>query len=83
LFDRGTVQALAGRFVRLLQTVTADPDLLVSQIEVADPEERDGILHGMKTGGSQIAPDEDEQRSVPRRRRLSWRSGRTSRGTNG
>jgi hypothetical protein len=80
LFDHGTVQALAGRFARVLEQVTADPDLPVSQADTLTSAERDGSLQ-TKTGRFQLAPGEDEQRSVPRRRRLSWRSGKTGRGT--
>jgi hypothetical protein len=82
LFDRGTVQALAGRFVRLLEEVAADADLPVGQAGVVTGEER-GLLLGEWNGAVRDVPGEDEQRSMPRRRRLSWRSGRTSRGTNG
>ena len=61
LFDRGTVQALAGRFTRVLEAVTADPDLPLSQIDILT----------------------DERSPAPRRRGLSWRPGKASRGAGG
>jgi Condensation domain len=61
LFDRGTVQALAGRLTRVLEAVTADPDLPISQIDILT----------------------DEGSPAPRRRGLSWRPGKASRGAGG
>ncbi|WP_162625094.1 non-ribosomal peptide synthetase [Streptomyces cadmiisoli] len=44
LFDRETVETLAERFVRVLDTVTANPLQHVNAIEVLDPAEREQIL---------------------------------------
>ncbi|MEV0932503.1 amino acid adenylation domain-containing protein [Streptomyces phaeochromogenes] len=44
LFDRETVETLAERFVRVLDTVTANPDQHIDAIEVLDPAERERIL---------------------------------------
>ncbi|SNT45959.1 non-ribosomal peptide synthetase [Actinacidiphila glaucinigra] len=44
LFDHHTAAAIAERFTRVLQTVTADPSVPVSRTEVLDATERDRIL---------------------------------------
>ncbi|MGX1547467.1 amino acid adenylation domain-containing protein, partial [Streptomyces adustus] len=44
LFDRSTVEALAGRWTRLLEAVTADPDRSIGQIELLDADERHRLL---------------------------------------
>ncbi|MFE2596935.1 amino acid adenylation domain-containing protein [Streptomyces sp. NPDC059396] len=44
LFDRETVETLAERFVRVLDTVTANPHQHINAIEVLDPAERERIL---------------------------------------
>ena len=44
LFDAGTVEAFAGRLVRVLEAVTADPGLRVSAVDVLDAAERDQLL---------------------------------------
>ncbi|SNT45953.1 non-ribosomal peptide synthase/polyketide synthase [Actinacidiphila glaucinigra] len=44
LFDHGTVEALAERFVRVLDTVTADPARPVTDIELLSPDERHRVL---------------------------------------
>ncbi|GHH36564.1 amino acid adenylation domain-containing protein [Streptomyces umbrinus] len=44
LFDRETVEILAERFVRVLDTVTANPHQHIDAIEVLDPAERERIL---------------------------------------
>ncbi|WP_210594061.1 non-ribosomal peptide synthetase [Streptomyces sp. GESEQ-35] len=44
LFDRETVETLAERFVRVLDTVTANPHQHIDAIEVLDPAERKRIL---------------------------------------
>jgi len=41
LFDPGTVQALAGRLVRLLDQVASDPELRVSGVDLLAPAERE------------------------------------------
>ncbi|QFR96865.1 amino acid adenylation domain-containing protein [Streptomyces tsukubensis] len=40
LFDRATVDALVGRWVRLLRTAVADPELRIGRIELLTDEER-------------------------------------------
>ncbi|MFD4529066.1 amino acid adenylation domain-containing protein [Streptomyces sp. NPDC058470] len=44
LFDRSTVEALAGRFVRLLESALADPDRPIGRLAVLDGAERDELL---------------------------------------
>ncbi|WP_162624772.1 non-ribosomal peptide synthase/polyketide synthase [Streptomyces cadmiisoli] len=44
LFDHHTAAGIAERFVRVLETVTADPSMPVSRVEVLDAVERDRIL---------------------------------------
>ncbi|CAM4050088.1 non-ribosomal peptide synthetase [Nocardia ninae] len=45
LFDRGTVESIVARFVRLLHLLVADPDRAVASVEVLDESERLRILH--------------------------------------
>ena len=40
LFDAGTAEAIAGRLVRILEQVAADPEVRVSQVELLDAAER-------------------------------------------
>ncbi|GGO95586.1 non-ribosomal peptide synthetase [Wenjunlia tyrosinilytica] len=44
LFDRGTVEALAARFVQLLDELSAHPDLPIGSAEILTPAERELIL---------------------------------------
>jgi amino acid adenylation domain-containing protein/thioester reductase-like protein len=44
LFDRGTAEALVGRFHRLLNFVAADPDLPIGMIDIMDARERQRVL---------------------------------------
>ncbi|NUS89914.1 MAG: amino acid adenylation domain-containing protein, partial [Streptomyces sp.] len=44
LFDQATVEALAGRFVRVLEAVAADPDLPVGRVDVLGEAERQQVL---------------------------------------
>ncbi|MEU9670904.1 amino acid adenylation domain-containing protein [Streptomyces bobili] len=44
LFDRSTVAALARRWTRLLEAVTADPDRSIGRIELLDADERHVLL---------------------------------------
>ncbi|MGW3572555.1 AMP-binding protein, partial [Streptomyces sp. NPDC000941] len=44
LFDRATVEALAGRFVRVLEAVAADPDMPVGRVDVLGETERQQLL---------------------------------------
>ncbi|MEU6072154.1 condensation domain-containing protein, partial [Streptomyces sp. NPDC047082] len=46
LFDEETAEALAGRLVRVLEQVAADPQVRVGQLEVLDHTERDLVVSG-------------------------------------
>ena len=46
LFDAGTVEAMAGRLVRVLEAVAADPGLRVQQVDVLDAAEREQLVAG-------------------------------------
>ena len=46
LFDRETVEELAGRFVRVLEQVVEDPEVLVQGVEVLSPVERSLVVGG-------------------------------------
>ena len=45
LFDRSTVEGLAGRLVRLLEGVVADPGRSISALDILSAEERRVLLH--------------------------------------
>ncbi|MGH3931061.1 MAG: amino acid adenylation domain-containing protein, partial [Pseudonocardiaceae bacterium] len=44
LFDPATVEALLGRWVRLLEVVVTDPDRPISRVDILTPEERHRLL---------------------------------------
>ncbi|MEU9851635.1 amino acid adenylation domain-containing protein, partial [Streptomyces sp. NPDC047985] len=44
LFDRGSVEVLAGRLVRLFEAVVADPDVPLGRVDVLSQEERRQVL---------------------------------------
>ena len=44
LFDRASVEALAGRLVRLLEAAVAEPDRAIGSLDILSPEERHTIL---------------------------------------
>ncbi|WP_344639943.1 condensation domain-containing protein, partial [Kitasatospora cystarginea] len=44
LFERSTVEGLAGRLVRLLEAATTEPDLPISKLEILSPEERELVI---------------------------------------
>ncbi|MDN0201321.1 amino acid adenylation domain-containing protein, partial [Streptomyces sp. S.PNR 29] len=46
LFDHSTAQRLAGHFARLLRSVTDNPKLAISRLELLDADEREQLLHG-------------------------------------
>ncbi|MDV7356861.1 amino acid adenylation domain-containing protein [Rhodococcus oxybenzonivorans] len=44
IFDAATVHAFAERFVRLLDTIVASPDVLLARIDVLTPDERGALV---------------------------------------
>ena len=46
LFQRDTVEAIAGRFVRLLEAAVAHPDRAIGSLDILSGEERASILRG-------------------------------------
>ncbi|SNT64752.1 amino acid adenylation domain-containing protein, partial [Streptosporangium subroseum] len=54
LFDHGTVEALAERFVRVLDAVTADPARPVTDIDLLTPAERHRVLAGWNDTAHEI-----------------------------
>ncbi|MFJ9120267.1 amino acid adenylation domain-containing protein [Streptomyces sp. NPDC102394] len=55
LFDRDTVEAIAARFVRLLEQLVADPLSPVSGIEVLAPDERDWLVRRVNDTAHPVA----------------------------
>src|SRR4029077_1583198 len=51
LFERGTVEGLAGRLVRLLAGAVAHPDWPLGRLELLGGEERESILAGWNATG--------------------------------
>ncbi|MEN3586571.1 amino acid adenylation domain-containing protein, partial [Streptomyces sp. ZYX-F-203] len=60
LYDRATVEALTGRLLKLLHTVTDAPDAPVGQADVLFAEERQRIL-GAWSGEDAREPDESDE----------------------
>ncbi|AZK92477.1 MULTISPECIES: non-ribosomal peptide synthetase [Streptomyces] len=54
LFDRDTAEAVAARFVRVLEQVAADPEILISSVEVLSAEERDRLVRGVNDTGQPL-----------------------------
>ncbi|WP_344833984.1 amino acid adenylation domain-containing protein, partial [Actinocorallia longicatena] len=57
LFDVATAESLARRFGRVLDAVTADPELRLLAVPVLDDDERDLLLHGWNDTAAEIAPE--------------------------
>ncbi|MEV6559474.1 non-ribosomal peptide synthase/polyketide synthase [Nocardia sp. NPDC051756] len=57
LFDRGTVETLAARFVRMLTAMVADPGAPVGAVDVLDTAERDVVLRRWNQTAVAIEPD--------------------------
>ncbi|WP_432774041.1 non-ribosomal peptide synthase/polyketide synthase [Brevibacillus gelatini] len=45
LFAKETMNRLAGHYVHLLRTITADPDIMLSRISVLSEQEKEQMLH--------------------------------------
>ena len=48
LFDAATAEVIAGRLVRVLAAVAADPGCRLRQVEVLDAAERDAAAGGVE-----------------------------------
>nr|ARU08074.1 MlcL [uncultured bacterium] len=55
LFDRATAEAFAQRLLRVLETVAADPDVLVSRISLVTEDERDLVLRAWNDTAQPVA----------------------------
>lgn len=53
LLDRATTEAMAARFVRVLETIVEQPDLPANRIDVLSDEERSGLL---RWGSGAVVP---------------------------
>uniref|UniRef100_UPI0005A677E9 condensation domain-containing protein n=1 Tax=Streptacidiphilus carbonis TaxID=105422 RepID=UPI0005A677E9 len=54
LFDRGTVEGLAARFVRVLRVLVGAPGVRVAVVEVLEPVERELVLRGFNGTGVSV-----------------------------
>ncbi|WP_405567359.1 amino acid adenylation domain-containing protein [Streptomyces sp. NBC_01167] len=45
LFDHATVEAIAARYLRVVEQLVADPAMPVAQVDVLEPAERHQVLH--------------------------------------
>ncbi|MGW0246372.1 non-ribosomal peptide synthase/polyketide synthase [Nocardia goodfellowii] len=54
LFDRSTIEAMATRFVRILRSIAADPDVPVGSIDVLEAEERVRVLDRWNATGLEV-----------------------------
>ncbi|RSS72244.1 non-ribosomal peptide synthetase, partial [Streptomyces sp. WAC06614] len=55
LFDRTTAETIGARLTRLLDAVTADPDLRVCAVDVLTDTERAQVLHAWNDTGREVA----------------------------
>ncbi|WP_328730753.1 amino acid adenylation domain-containing protein [Streptomyces caniferus] len=53
LFDRSTVETLTARFVRLLESALARPELPLGELELLDPDERHELLVARNDTGTE------------------------------
>ncbi|WP_055547156.1 non-ribosomal peptide synthetase [Streptomyces kanamyceticus] len=56
LFDRDTIESMASRLVRLVNTVVADPDVAVHSIDLLDTAERRRLLTDWGGVGDDVRP---------------------------
>src|SRR6266478_6428802 len=56
LFDRASVEALAGRYVRLLQAAVATPEVAIGRLELLSGEERRRILQEWNATARALEP---------------------------
>ncbi|WP_157521432.1 non-ribosomal peptide synthetase [Mycobacterium sp. ACS4331] len=86
LFDRSSIERLAGRFGRVIEAVVADVSTVVGEVDLLDEDERTLLLHswsgrtaGTSTGladqllADAVAADPDAVAVIDGARRLSYR----------
>src|SRR5258705_421480 len=56
LFDRGSVEALGSRLVRLLEGAVAAPDVAIGRLELLSAAERRQLLEEWNATGRSVAP---------------------------
>jgi amino acid adenylation domain-containing protein len=56
LFDMSSVEAMAGRWVRLLDTVTAAPQSRLHEVSLLDPREADRVLVAWNDTATEVTP---------------------------
>ena len=56
LFDRGSVEALGGRLIRLLEAAVAEPDRAIGRLDILGAAERDTVLRDWNDTAHAIAP---------------------------
>jgi len=56
LFERASVDALAGRFIRLLEGAVAAPERALGKLDILSAQERETILRGWNDTAHPIAP---------------------------
>jgi amino acid adenylation domain-containing protein/non-ribosomal peptide synthase protein (TIGR01720 family) len=56
VFDRASVERLAQRFLRVVETVSADPTVLVDDIDLLLPAEREFVLTSAHRPAQHVAP---------------------------
>ena len=56
LFERASVEAMAGRFIRLLEAVVTDPERAIGSLDILTADERHAILHEWNDTAHAIPP---------------------------
>ncbi|MGA5039809.1 amino acid adenylation domain-containing protein [Streptomyces capoamus] len=68
LFDRTTVERMAGHYLTVLRAATARPETPLSRLEILTDDERQQLLHGWNPAGTELpaacVPDLFERRAA-------------------
>jgi len=56
LFERGTIERMAGWLVRLLEAALADADRPIGRLDILSPQERRTVLHEWNDTARELAP---------------------------
>ncbi|MEU0051301.1 amino acid adenylation domain-containing protein [Streptomyces sp. NPDC006309] len=54
LFDRTTVERMAGHYLTLLRAATARPETPLSRLAILSQDEREQLVHGWNTAGAEL-----------------------------